>query len=303
MHVSMRIPRIVSSLWLVVGMLLATGAKADSFWLLSYNIRVDFTGETWANRGAVVAETLREHAPEVVLIQEASEWMIAEYQRMLPDHYYLVGERSDGHRGDQRWYEFVPIFYHPDRFKLEDGGSFWVGEDPDMPGGNLEDTKHHGRVFTWVVLRDLQTDKQVAIGNVHIHGQRSDVAVGLIVERLRAAVGNLPIILAGDYNSLPESKAYHRLSAAGDLGLVDAREIARKVTGPLETSLGGGEAVAGPNLAQQKRGNPDRKARRIDYVFVSPDVEVKTFEVQKRPVQPGFFASDHFPIWVELTLP
>lgn len=275
----------------------------EPFWLLSYNVRVDFTGETWPNRGPTLAETLREHAPELILIQEASEWMIAEYQKMLPDYYYLVGERSDGHRGDQRWYEFVPIFYHPDRFAVVDHGSFWVGEDPDKPGDTLDNTKHHGRAFNWVTLRDKSSGKQFAVGNVHIHGQRAEVAVELIVKRLRQAVGDLPLILAGDYNSLPESEAYHRMTSAGDLGFVDARDIARQVRGQLETSLGSGEAVAGADLANQSPGNPDKVARRIDYVFVTPDLKIHRFEVKKPAVKPGFFASDHFPIWVEVTAP
>ena len=275
----------------------------EPFWLLSYNVRVDFTGETWANRGPKLAETLKENAPEVVLIQEASEWMIAEYQKMLPDYYYLVGERSDGHRGDQPWYEFVPIFYHPDRFAVEDHGSFWVGEDPDKPGDTLDNTKPHGRTFNWVTLRDKSSGKQIAIGNVHIHGKRAEVAVEILVKRMRKAVGDLPMILAGDYNALPESAAYHRMSSAGDLGFVDARDIALQVRGPLETSLGSGEAVAGPDLANQSRGKLDRVARRIDYVFVTPDVKIHEFEVKKHAVKPGFFASDHFPIWVKVTPP
>ncbi len=275
----------------------------EPFWLLSYNVRVDFSGETWANRGPKLAETLKVHSPEVILIQEASEWMIAEYQKILPDYYYLVGERSDGHRGNQRWYEFVPIFYHPDRFAVEDHGSFWVGEDPDKPGDTLDNTKHHGRAFNWVTLRDKSSGKQIAIGNVHIHGRRAEVAVEILVNRMRKAVGDLPMILAGDFNALPESAAYHRMTAAGDLGFVDARDIAVQFRGPLETSLGSGEAVVLPNLANQKPGDSAKVARRIDYVFVTPDVTVHEFEAKKLAVKPGFFASDHFPIWVEATTP
>lgn len=281
----------------------ALSASPDAFWLLSYNVRVDFTGETWVNRGEVIAETLHEHTPEVILIQEASEWMIAQYQAMLPDYYYLVGERSDGHRGDQRWYEYVPIFYRPDRFAVVDQGSFWVGEDPARPGDTLDNTKHHGRAFNWVALRDLSTGKEIAIGNVHIHGKRAEVAVELLVKRMRAEVGQMPLVLAGDFNSLPESAAYQRMVDAKDLGMVDARDVAGEVRGQLETFLGPGEAVASADLANQKPGRPDRPLRRIDYVFVTPDVQVDEFELQKPAVKPGYFASDHFPIWVRVTLP
>ena len=299
----MKLPRILLLMLAGSWSVFSSAASADSFWLLSYNVRIDFTGETWVNRGDVVAETLREHTPEVILIQEASEWMIAEYQAMLPDYHYVVGERSDGHRGDQRWYEFVPIFYHPDRFELMEHGSFWVGETPTRPGDNLENTKHHGRVFTWVALRDLATGKEIAIGNVHIHGQRAEVAVELLVSRMRKAVGQMPLILAGDFNSLPESEAYRRMVDADDLGMIDARDVAGEVRGQLETFLGPGEAVAAADLANQKPGKPDRPLRRIDYVFVTPDMQVDEFELQKPAVKPGFFASDHFPIWVRVTVP
>ena len=197
----------------------------------------------------------------------------------------------------------MPIFYNPNRFEVVAHGAFWVGEDPDRPGDTLDNTKNHGRTFNWVTLRDRTSGAQVAIGNVHIHGQRAEVAVELLVSRLRAAVGDIPMILAGDYNSLPESLAYQRMVAKDGLGFVDARDIARSVQGQLETSLGSGESVASPDLANQPGGNADKVARRIDYVFVSPDVQIDQFEVQKRAVKPGFFASDHFPIWVEVTLP
>ena len=178
-----------------------------------------------------------------------------------------------------------------------------MGEDPARPGDTLDNSKHHGRSFNWVALQDRSTGKQVAIGNVHIHGQRAEVAVELLVKRMRQAVGQMPMILAGDFNSLPESAAYQRLVAPDDLGLVDARAIAGQVRGPLETSLGSGEAVASHDMATRKPRDSGRPARRIDYVFVTPDVQVDEFEVQKREVEPGFFASDHFPIWVRVTVP
>ena len=186
---------------------------------------------------------------------------------------------------------------------MVDHGSFWVGEDPDKPGDTLDNTKHHGRAFNWVTLTDKSSGKQFAVGNVHIHGQRAEVAVELIVNRMRQAVGNLPIILAGDYNSRPESAAYGLMTSPDKLGFVDARDIAFRVRGQLETSLGSGEAVASPDLANQSRGSLEKVARRIDYVFVTPDLKVDQFEVKKIEVEPGFFASDHFPIWVKATLP
>ena len=215
---------------------------------------------------------------------------------MLPDFHYVVGERSDGHRGDQDWYEFVPIFYRPDRFALERAGSFWVGEDPDRPGDTLNDSKWHGRVFTWALLREHDSDARFAIGNVHIHGQQAERAVALIDERLRTMFDDAAIVLAGDFNVTPESAAYDRLTGPGGLGYVDAMHMAAERSGPEVTVIAAGEAV--PSGADAMKTGGD--ARRIDYVFVKGPLAVARYAVKKDAIRPGVFPSDHFPVAVEL---
>ncbi len=274
-------------------------ASLEPLSLLNYNVRIDFTGESWPRRESGVKAILTQHPFDLVLIQEASEFMIAEYQAMLPDHYYKVGERSDGHRNDQTWYEYNPIFYRPDRLEYLDSGSFWVGEDPLLPGDTLEDSKFHGRVFHWMKLRDRQSGREFVVGNIHIHGQRGEDAMALIVEQVKAQAGDSPIILAGDYNSVPTSQAYADMVSPEVHRFLDAHEISQKVIGPEVTVIGQGEAVpSGSNT--QKDGD---RARRIDYIFVQPGIEVVSYEIVKTPIQRGLFPSDHFPILMEFRLP
>jgi endonuclease/exonuclease/phosphatase family metal-dependent hydrolase len=83
-----------------------------------------------------------------------------------------------------------------------------------------------------------------------------------------------PIILAGDFNALPRSRAYQRLAAR----LVDA-QCAPRVQRPLATF-------------------PSRlPLLRLDHIFVSRSVEVLRVETIRTPL--ARVASDHLPLFVE----
>ena len=86
-----------------------------------------------------------------------------------------------------------------------------------------------------------------------------------------------PIILAGDLNALPRSRAYHRLAAR----LADA-QCAPRVRRPLATF-------------------PSRlPLLRLDHVFVSRSVEVLRAETIRTPL--ARVASDHLPLLVEFQI-
>ncbi len=89
-----------------------------------------------------------------------------------------------------------------------------------------------------------------------------------------------PLIIMGDFNN-PENTLGHDLVLASPLGLKDSHLAAKKVTG-------------GPTILQDIDGweNND-KALRIDFIFVSQQLEVKEshvlFDGKKSPL-----ISDHF---------
>lgn len=267
--------------------------------LLTYNTRVEYKPLAWNRRKATVARVLNESRFDVIAIQEASELMIADYQAALPKDYYVVGERSDGHRGDQRWYEFNPIFYNPDRFEKLDAGSIWVGEDPSRPGDTLRNSKWHGRVFTWIILRERATGRRLAIGNVHIHPKQADRAVELVTKTLREHANGAKIVLLGDFNSTPDTEAYGRLTDPHGLQLVDALSAARERSGGDVTIVGPGQSVPSGE-AGTKQGT---EVKRIDYVFADRALAVKSYRVVDSRISGESFASDHFPVTVTVALP
>lgn len=268
------------------------------FEVLTYNVRAEYDAAAWKRRSKTVARVLNESHFDIIAVQEATEHMIADYQIALPGHHYVVGERSDGHRGDQGWYEYNPIFYNPDRLEKVMTGSLWVGEDPSRPGDTLVDSKWHGRVFNWLIVRERTTGRRLAIGNVHIHGPKAERAVELIASALRTHAQGAEIILLGDFNSTPNSVAYERMTAPHDLCFVDALLAAEKRSGGEATVIGFDQFIPTGLDGERQRGSADR----IDFVFVEPGIAVKSYRILDSTISDNIFASDHFPISVSLKL-
>lgn len=265
----------------------------------SYNILADRYGPGWAQRRDAVNGFLAEGAFDIVAIQEATEHQIGDLAIAQPKLAYIVGERSDGHRGDQGWYEFNPIFYRADRFALLDHSSFWASETPSIPGSLLPETKKHGRVITWARLEDRRNGKRLLVVSVHIHGMRGSEEVAIILDQLARHHAGEPILLLGDFNFEPGSPGYRQLVTSG-----------RFKDGGGEAPSGETSTLIGPDgftLDGAPGGAKTRKvgqSKRLDYVFACGFDDIRHYRRSLvRLAVPGpFFASDHHAISAELAI-
>jgi endonuclease/exonuclease/phosphatase family metal-dependent hydrolase len=104
----------------------------------------------------------------------------------------------------------------------------------------------------------------------------------LILRVVLEKAGNLPVIVMGDFNCLPDSDPYRALTR-DDL-LVDARAAAsRPPLGPGSTWNGFDKVV------------PDRI---IDHIFVRGSVKIVSLQTLDPKTSSGRFASDHLPVQV-----
>src|SRR3712207_9111639 len=76
----------------------------------------------WMARRASVADTIREHAPDVVGLQEVFLWQLDYLLSELPD-YACVGRARDAEGVD----EAVPVMYRRDKFDLAESGQIGRG--------------------------------------------------------------------------------------------------------------------------------------------------------------------------------
>jgi endonuclease/exonuclease/phosphatase family metal-dependent hydrolase len=143
-----------------------------------------------------------------------------------------------------------------------------------------------------VTLRGNEGDLDVV--GLHLDGRVAAANVAeLVDERLPARARPLPVVIAGDFNSPPESDAIRAMRAAGYVDVWQQANPGRD----------------GPTSHHEPLTDPQSSAtRRIDYVFVSPDVEVvraALFMQRAVPIRAGeqtrwLWGSDHTGIFAVL---
>jgi len=132
---------------------------------MSFNIKnaYDLEGEhAWHHRKDMVAGLVRFHRPDIVGMQEVLYSQLLDLEQALPEYAWAGVGREDGERGG----EFACIFYRKKRFKPLNSGSFWLSEQPEVPGSMGWDAAC-SRIVTWVQFKDKLNSKTFYHFNTH----------------------------------------------------------------------------------------------------------------------------------------
>ncbi|AQR75852.1 endonuclease [Sphingomonas sp. LM7] len=248
--------------------------------VMSFNIRLPMASDganAWDNRREVTAAMLARAAPDLIGAQELHKVQGNFLVARLKGYAWFGRDRRGGHAD-----EHMGIFYRTDRLKLIRSGDFWLSDTPEVPGsiswGNL-----YPRMATWGLFETRAGGRRFYAFNTHLPYRAEDEAAreraaALILERIAAMAGGLPVVLTGDFNTTPGSGAYRKLSA----GLRDAWTRAPTREGPAETF-------------HNFTGTADK---RIDWIFARGFVvkRAQTITDHQGVVQ----TSDHFPVMAEL---
>lgn len=259
-------------------------AAACRLSVMSFNIRVEANDgvNAWPSREPLAVAMLRRYAPDLIGLQEPTSAQLYALDRALTDYGRIVIKPDGAARVHNA------IYYNTGRIQLLQWGSFWLSDTPDVAQsatwGNSE-----ARAVIWARFRLTATGQEFLMLNTHFHHVDPTEAIGtrsarLIVERLPALAGGLPVILTGDFNAVPFSSPHAVLTGSGLLQ--DAWLAAARRTGPGNTYHGYGAASGG----------------RIDWILVSPDISVS--DIEHVAVREGdVFPSDHYPVYATLCLP
>ncbi|MBP7049625.1 MAG: endonuclease/exonuclease/phosphatase family protein [Phycisphaerae bacterium] len=132
--------------------------------VMTFNIRygnADDKGDGWPNRREMVFDVLRRHDPDVVGLQEALRFQIDEIRAALPQYAEIGVGREDGKTEG----EYSAILYRKDHLALDDSGTFWLSDTPEVPG-SITWGNACTRVCTWgrFVCKDSGTRGPAALG-------------------------------------------------------------------------------------------------------------------------------------------
>jgi endonuclease/exonuclease/phosphatase family metal-dependent hydrolase len=254
--------------------------------VMTFNIRYDNPEDAehnWQHRKVAAAELILSRDADLIGTQEVLKNQLDDLLLHLPGYVHIGVGRSDGI--DEG--EFSAILIKKERFEIIESGTFWLSETPDVVGSVGWDAAME-RIASWAILLDKKTNKQLKFVNTHYdhRGKKArKESSKLLLDKIAEKGYIMPVILTGDFNSIPESEAIQHILQSKMF--FDAAALSPKITGPEWTFHGFGKT-------------PEKRRRRIDFVFYNASFEVMEYNNIFEKTG-NTFHSDHTPIHVQFT--
>lgn len=278
---------------LLLCLLCLSQAKAQDIFYATFNIRYAggdrHTQRDWTLRKDSLAHFIQAHKISVCGMQEVLHEQMNDLRKLLPEYDYVGVAREDGKKKG----EYAPIFYLSQEWEALKSGTFWLSETPEVAGSMGWDAACT-RIATWALLKHRKSGKQIMAINTHFDhvGNKARVESGkLILKKASELAQNVPLVLTGDFNVGMESDVYRSITHHADFPITDTF----RTGAPHE-----GIKYTWHNFAKL----PVEQCNKIDFIFVSPTIEVLRTFIPAESRQPdAFLMSDHNPFIAILRLP
>jgi endonuclease/exonuclease/phosphatase family metal-dependent hydrolase len=258
--------------------------------VMSFNIRLNVKSDSlnaWPFRKDLVAAQVLFHEIHLLGVQEALHEQMLDLQQRLPDFKYAGVARDDGKQKG----EYSAIFYDTARLKLLHSETFWLSESPTIPGSKSWDAAIT-RVVTWAKLLDRKSGIMFFAFNTHFDHMGKEArrqSARLILEKVHAIAGHIPVIITGDFNSQPSDDPIQILTSQQDsLHLTDTKNISQT-------------PHYGPSGTFNGFTNKETSDQPIDFIFMKNGGKVLQHATLSQTWM-GRFSSDHFPVFAKIVL-
>ena len=251
--------------------------------VMSFNVRCKNDGEqTITNRSKVALEVIKQYAPDSFGVQECTPRWKRILALNLDGKYACVGAARDYYGP---FAEYSSIYYLKDKYNCIDSGTFWLSETPEKRWTKSFDSACF-RVASWALLEDKETGLRYTHINTHLDhvlNTTREAQMKVLIECVNKVANGSPIVMTGDFNDFEDSLVY----AAARESFNDSKFAAKTSDeGRTFTSYG----------TKKEDGTGA-----IDYIFISPEVEVDTYKIIRNTVQ-GIYPSDHYPIVADIVI-
>ena len=251
--------------------------------IVSYNIRYDNNWDienSWEIRRSNIIQMLIKYSPSIIGIQEGLLNQVQYIDSSLINYDYVGVGRDDG---KNKW-EFCAIYFDTTRYVLLKNSTFWLSETPDTISVGWDAALE--RICTYGLFKDRITKKEFWVFNTHFDHMGSiarEKSSRLILKRIKKINRqSLPVILMGDFNSIPNSPPVKEIITE----LSDALQLStEKLHGPRGTFNGFNE-----DLPIEKR---------IDYIFTKK-LKVLSYRHINDRLENNRHISDHLPVMIKI---
>ncbi len=238
--------------------------QAETLVVATYNLRYANRGDSlegngWGQRCPYIAGLIRFQGFDIFGTQEGLLHQLQDLKKALPEYDYIGVGRDDGQVAG----EHSAIFYRKDRFKLLEHGDFWLSTETDRPNKGWDAALP--RICSWGKFKDKKSGFVFLFFNLHMDhvGVQARQESAKLVLRKVKEMGNMPVILTGDFNVDQTHESYRLLNTSGILQ--DAYETALY--------------RYAPNGTFNAFHTDSKTDSRIDHLFLSDDFKVLKYGV------------------------
>lgn len=241
--------------------------------------------DAWEYRRSMVADVIKNSDADAIGLQEA-EFPQVEYLRgKLEDDYGILVTYSNGKHSNA-------LLYRKSRFKVDEQGTFWLSDTPDVPGskgwGNSS-----SRFCTWAHFVEKETGRGFYYYNTHLDHKSQvsrDRAARLITSRIAERTHKDSFVLTGDLNSREDNPVIQFFKGAEIL--VEDQSCKNPIPMVDSFRVKHGDSAEAGTFNGFDAG---REFLKIDYIFTEKPMEIVDAEIITRSVN-GHYPSDHFPV-------
>jgi len=251
--------------------------------IISYNIRYDNNWDienSWKIRRNKISQILVQYSPSIIGIQEGLLNQVQYIDSSLIDYDYVGVGRDDGKKKG----EFCAIYFDTTRYVLLKNSTFWLSETPDTISVGWDAALE--RICTYGLFKDRITKEEFWVFNTHfdhIGVVAREKSSELILKRInKINYQSLPVILMGDFNSIPNSSP--------------VKEIKTELSDALQISL---EKLQGPRGTFNGFNKDLPIEKRIDYIFTN-DLKVLSYTHINDRLNNNRHISDHLPVMIKI---
>lgn len=267
----------------------------------NYNIRYvnasnGDTGEKlWANRRTYVVKNITGYDFDIVGMEEVTgnnkdastgKSQLQDLRDMLTGYADYSVEREG------KSYSYNSIFYKTAKYTVLDKGFFYVNSHPDTPGADWGESI--ARTCIWLHLKDKASGQDFYFVCTHVNYGATECGIQsgkLIGNRIRALVGQTPMVLVGDFNM---SRSAHEEAYRG----YAAHFYDLALTAPVNQCLPADGPQITATTTQWTPATPSSTGSEFDYIFydhmepLSRHIITEYYPESGRTVNP----SDHYPV-------
>ncbi|TVZ57856.1 endonuclease/exonuclease/phosphatase family metal-dependent hydrolase [Flavobacteriaceae bacterium MAR_2010_105] len=269
----------------IIHLFFVMNLSAQELTLMTYNIKLDYPKEgenSWHNRKPMLLGQIHFYQPDVLGVQEVMPDQMKDMDKALTEYDFVGVGRDDGK--DEG--EYSAIFYKPETLNLIESSTFWLSQTPDQVSMGWDAVCN--RVCTYALFENKKTQGRFWVFNTHfdhVGVTAREESAKLIIQKIeRLNTDNFPVMLMGDFNMEDDHKSIQFINQF----LKDSKDIS--IQSPF-----------GPSGTFNNFDFHKPVERRIDYIFVSPSVEVNAYAVLSDS-KDCKYPSDHLPVLIKASI-